>query len=280
MKVNNNYISLIGLIAIVLAGTAISGCVEMFHKSPQMSDPINYVREHKGEGPRRVVEGSEDEAVKFGTTVFPGYEINRAPHAIYASTRNAASNKVHLTYAIYFYPTQNASQTEVEVLIASPLFDSEYIRTSQNTMLDSISNYFTATRAQEKKQIEAERVSEAEREAKKQDSEKRYQEALKMYRSAAVKPQLPEEARKFKVQAEGAVRDKDFAGAVDLYGQALKIAPWWPEGHFNRALVLAETKEFDTAIIEMKRYLALVPNAPNARAAQDKIYDWERKAQK
>jgi hypothetical protein len=28
----------------------------------------------------------------------------------------------------------------------------------------------------------------------------------------------------------------------------------------------------------MKRYLALVPDAPDARAAQDKIYDWERKA--
>jgi hypothetical protein len=27
---------------------------------------------------------------------------------------------------------------------------------------------------------------------------------------------------------------------------------------------------------EMKYYLQLVPDAPNARAAQDKIYDWER----
>ena len=25
----------------------------------------------------------------------------------------------------------------------------------------------------------------------------------------------------------------------------------------------------------MKKYLTLVPNAPNARAAQDKIYAWE-----
>jgi hypothetical protein len=35
--------------------------------------------------------------------------------------------------------------------------------------------------------------------------------------------------------------------------------------------------DYPGAIIEMKRYLTLVPDAPNARALQDKIYDWERK---
>jgi Flp pilus assembly protein TadD len=112
------------------------------------------------------------------------------------------------------------------------------------------------------------------------ENEAAFQAALRSYQTAKVKPELSEKSRRFKVQAEGAIRDKDFVGAVDLYGEALKVSPWWPEGHFNRALVLAETKDYDTAIIEMKRYLALVPNAPNARAAQDKIYDWERKAQK
>jgi hypothetical protein len=36
--------------------------------------------------------------------------------------------------------------------------------------------------------------------------------------------------------------------------------------------------DYPDAIIEMKRYLMLVPDAPNARALQDKIYNWERKA--
>lgn len=126
---------------------------------------------------------------------------------------------------------------------------------------------------------EAENILKADkrREAEK-ENEVSFQEALRSYRASKIKPELSEDVRKFKVQAEGAVRDKDFAGAVDLYGQALKIAPWWSDGHFNRALVLGETKEYETAIIEMKRYLSLVPGAPNARAAQDKIYDWERKA--
>jgi tetratricopeptide (TPR) repeat protein len=87
---------------------------------------------------------------------------------------------------------------------------------------------------------------------------------------------LPEEANKYKVQAEGAVRDKQFDDAVDYYAKALRIAPWWPAGHFNRALVLGEAGDYEIAMREMKYYLQLAPDAPNARAAQDKIYDWER----
>jgi hypothetical protein len=87
---------------------------------------------------------------------------------------------------------------------------------------------------------------------------------------------LPEEANKYKVQAEGAVRDKEFNDAADYYGAALNVAPWWPAGHFNRALVLGEAGDYDMAKREMNYYLQLVPGASNARAAQDKIYDWVR----
>lgn len=105
-----------------------------------------------------------------------------------------------------------------------------------------------------------------------------FQKIAKVYRDVVPKPQLPEAARRFRVQAEGAINDKNFTAAADFYEQALDIAPWWPQGHFDRAVVLGETEEYDLAVVEMKRYLALVPDAPDARAAQDKIYDWERKA--
>jgi hypothetical protein len=111
-----------------------------------------------------------------------------------------------------------------------------------------------------------------------ESDEPQFQEIANAYRSAQPKPELPETARRFRVQALGAVRDKDFDGAVDLYSQALVVAPWWPEGHYNRALVLAEISEIRHAIVEMQRYLSLVPEAGNARAVQDQIYDWERKA--
>lgn len=43
------------------------------------------------------------------------------------------------------------------------------------------------------------------------------------------------------------------------------------------ALVLAEVERYAEAIREMKKYLMLAPDAPNARAAQDRIYAWEGK---
>lgn len=95
-------------------------------------------------------------------------------------------------------------------------------------------------------------------------------------KKAAANAALPEEANKYKVQAEGAVRDKAFVDAADLYAAALNIAPWWPAGHFNRALVLGEGGDYEMATREMNYYLQLVPHAPNARAAQNKIYEWAR----
>jgi tetratricopeptide (TPR) repeat protein len=103
-----------------------------------------------------------------------------------------------------------------------------------------------------------------------------FEATARRYRDAAPKPALPEEARKYKVQAEAAIQDKDFPAAAGLFRQALKLAPWWPEGHFNLALILGETGDRGTAIQEMKRYLMLVPDAADAREAQDKIYAWER----
>jgi tetratricopeptide (TPR) repeat protein len=102
-----------------------------------------------------------------------------------------------------------------------------------------------------------------------------FQDVVASYRAANPKPVLPEEARKFKLQAEFAVQEKQFDRAVELYGKALEIAPWWPEGHFNRALILGETKKYEDAAREMKRYLLLVPDASDSRQAQDKIYQWE-----
>lgn len=113
-----------------------------------------------------------------------------------------------------------------------------------------------------------------------EDEEAHFQEAARNYRTSSIKPQLPEAARRFKVQAESAISEKDFNAAADFYEQALGVAPWWPAGHFNRASVLSETGEFSDAVAEMKRYLEVVPEAPDARAAQDKIYAWESKAGK
>ena len=102
---------------------------------------------------------------------------------------------------------------------------------------------------------------------------------LAAWRAAAPKPVPGEDLRRLAVQATGAVRDKDFYAAEEFYTQGLEIAPWWPEGRYNRALLFAEIGDYADAVVDMQRFLALVPETPNARALQDEIYDWQRKAQ-
>lgn len=95
------------------------------------------------------------------------------------------------------------------------------------------------------------------------------------YRAANPRPQPGELQRQREVQAEAMVADKQFLRAAETYEQAVTEAPLWPQGHFNFALVLESLGDYEWAISEMKRYLALVPDAENARAALDKIYEWE-----
>jgi predicted Zn-dependent protease len=108
-----------------------------------------------------------------------------------------------------------------------------------------------------------------------QEAEARFQEEAARYLQMSPKPELPEEARRFKVQAEVAVRESRFGDAAALYAKALDVAPWWPGGRFNRAVLLGELKSYGPAVREMKRYLSLAPDAPDTRAARDKIYEWE-----
>lgn len=102
-----------------------------------------------------------------------------------------------------------------------------------------------------------------------------FEQAAESYRNTPVKPPLPEEAVKYKVQAELAVQQKRFYDAIDLYEQALGIAPWWPAGHYNRGLILGELQDYQGGIRALQKYLKLEPDASNARAVQLKIYQWE-----
>jgi len=92
------------------------------------------------------------------------------------------------------------------------------------------------------------------------------------------KPVLSQEARQYKAQAEQAIGEKRLAEAAQSYHQALRLSPWWAAGHFSRALILSELGEYTVAIDEMTRYLFLKPDAADARAAHDKISEWEAKA--
>ncbi len=102
-----------------------------------------------------------------------------------------------------------------------------------------------------------------------------FQDVAAQYRAADPKPQLPEEVRRYRVQAEFMVKQNQFQQAADLYAKGIGLAPWWPQGHYDRGIILGELKQYRAAIQEMQRYVALVPNAPDVRQVQDQIYQWE-----
>jgi tetratricopeptide (TPR) repeat protein len=105
--------------------------------------------------------------------------------------------------------------------------------------------------------------------------EQRFREALAQYPTAESRPPLPEEARRYKIQAEAAVQQRRMDEALFSYSKAVEAAPWWAEGFFNVALLFAEQKQYDSAVRNMKRFLLLEPKHPKAREAQDQVYRWE-----
>jgi len=96
------------------------------------------------------------------------------------------------------------------------------------------------------------------------------------YRSLEIKPQVPEEQRKFIVQANSFNEQKNFRKAIELYLKATEVDQTsYPDAYSNLALLSAQVGNYYQAVYYMKKYLMLVPEASDARAAQDKIYVWQ-----
>ncbi|MBW2599462.1 MAG: tetratricopeptide repeat protein [Deltaproteobacteria bacterium] len=82
--------------------------------------------------------------------------------------------------------------------------------------------------------------------------------------------------REYIVQANALSQRKEYREALELYLKAVELDPVsYPGAYFNMALLSAQVKRFDSAITYMKQYLMLVPDAKDARNAQDKIYEWK-----
>ncbi len=103
-----------------------------------------------------------------------------------------------------------------------------------------------------------------------------FRETCKTYRELSEKPAITEEQRKYIVQANATNEKKDYANASQLFRKVIEINPTsYPAAYFNLALISAERDAYLYAIFNMKKYLILFPDAPDARAARDKIHEWE-----
>ncbi len=105
-----------------------------------------------------------------------------------------------------------------------------------------------------------------------------FQESARAWRALPVKAGLPQAVERFRIVAENAVREKELGKAANYYEQGVAIMPLWPEGWYNAALIYAEEQCYAQAALDMKRYLELCPDAPEADAARQEMYIWEEKA--
>lgn len=105
-----------------------------------------------------------------------------------------------------------------------------------------------------------------------------FADGARRYREMPVKPVLPEDVQRCRVVAEDAFKNKDFQKALNYYRKGLAIEPFWPQGQFNAAVLEGELHWYRWAVLHMKHYLELVPEAKNAEAARERIYLWEEKA--
>ena len=104
----------------------------------------------------------------------------------------------------------------------------------------------------------------------------KFEPVAAQYRALETKPQMSEEQRKLVVQANALTEKKQFFNAREKYFAAIALDPTsYPGAYFNLALLEAQMNLPFSAIAYMKQYLLLVPDAPDARSAQDKIYEWE-----
>lgn len=104
----------------------------------------------------------------------------------------------------------------------------------------------------------------------------RFASVVEKNKGQAARQPVSEEQRKFIVQANAATQTKGYVQAIGYFKQALQLnETGFPDAYFNMALIYANIRQFDQAILSMKKYLLVLPDSPDARNAQDKIYEWE-----
>lgn len=128
---------------ILLLGFLLTGCVGMMAPSQHMNDSMGYVRQHKGEGARQALLGSETELMEEVMASLEGqsFIVTREPHAIFSK-----ATTVEMSTAYYFYPSQKPGHTDVEIILASPWLKPEVGKKLQSDQFSSFAISLIKTR--------------------------------------------------------------------------------------------------------------------------------------
>jgi tetratricopeptide (TPR) repeat protein len=96
-------------------------------------------------------------------------------------------------------------------------------------------------------------------------------------------PAIPEEAREPFIMGTTVLKKASgpagASKAVELFTQALTVAPWFADAYYNRSLAHETAGQFESAIDDLKLYLAFTLTDAERREAQDKIYSLKADAQ-
>ena len=92
-------------------------------------------------------------------------------------------------------------------------------------------------------------------------------------------PGVPEEASRYLARGRAAVGmakdEQGFERAANEFRQALKLTPWLADAYYNLGVVLDKAGRYAEAIQSLKFYLLTKPSAPDAKQAQELIYQVE-----
>jgi hypothetical protein len=106
---------------------------------------------------------------------------------------------------------------------------------------------------------------------------------IEIYKQLEPPPAVPEEAREPFVMGATVLKESNDASsaakAVELFGKAIQLVPWWSEARYNHALALEASGQFHEAIGDLSIYLAFKLTEAERREAQDKIYALKAKAE-
>ena len=104
---------------------------------------------------------------------------------------------------------------------------------------------------------------------------------IKLGTSIKPAPAIPEEARRAFVRGNATMNEaktpEEYARAVQLYTEALLIAPWWGDPYFNLGKAHELRQEYDAAILGLRFFLLTGIAGNDARQTQDHIYVLEEK---
>ena len=107
---------------------------------------------------------------------------------------------------------------------------------------------------------------------------------IKLVQHLKPAPAVPEEANRRMTRGTLAFKEAkseaDFQEAATEYQQATLAAPWFADAYYNLGVAQNKANDFAAAAQSLKLYLLAAPDAPDAKAAQNLLYEMEYKQEK